>query len=137
MLTDELAIESWHGHAAPVHLPGENLIAEKPVAKDAAVAVGTIKTLCTSDVWKITKHGMHRIVLFLHIIKMCCMLIDFVLTNHALEHQESVEIFVLPRRCIVENSNRGVEHLIVSDHEQSWIEDGLFHVTHGLGSGTR
>ena len=135
MLTDELAIESWHGHTTPVHLPSENLIAEEPVAEDATVAVGAVQTLCTSDVWKVTKHGVHRIVLFLHIIKMCCMLVDFILTNHALEHKECVEVLVLPRWCIVENTDRGVEHLIVSDHEQSGVEDGLLHVEHGLGSG--
>ena len=39
---------------------------------------------------------------------------------------------MLPRWCVVEHSDGGVEHLIVSDHEETWVEDGLFSVEHGL-----
>lgn len=37
---------------------------------------------------------------------------------------------MLPRRSVVEDSNGGVDHLVIANHEQAWIVDSLLHIVH-------
>ena len=121
---------SGHGNSAPIHLAGEDLVAKEPVAENAAVAVRTVQALSASDIDEISEQGMHGVVLLANVIEVRAVLIDLVLAHHALQHQERVEVFVLPAGCVVEDTDGGVHHLVVADHEQARVEHSLFQVVH-------
>ena len=122
-IVDVIGIESRHCHSAPVHLSGKDLIAKQPVAENSTVRVGTVKAFGPSYIDKVAEQRVHGIVLLLDIIQMGAMLVDLITANHALQHQERVEILMLPARRIIEHSDRRVDHLVVANHEQTWIEN--------------
>ena len=53
---DVITVEGGDGHAAPIHLPGENLISKEPVTKDAAVTIRTVQAFGTSYIDQISQH---------------------------------------------------------------------------------
>jgi hypothetical protein len=120
-----VGVDCGKGDAAVVHLAREHLVAKEPVAEDSTVGVRAVKTLLSSDINKVTKHAVHTVVLFLDIIQVFGVHIDLVVTKHSLPHQKGIEVFMFPARCVVENTNTGVYHLIVSNHKQTRIKDSL------------
>ena len=78
---------------------------------------------------------MHRVVLLVHIVEVTGILVDSVGTEKVLEEQESIVVFVLHRWCIIEDTNVGVDHLVVSDEEKSGDVDSFLGV--GARSGIR
>ena len=76
---------------------------------------------------------MHGVVLFLHIVEVAGVLVDFVCADHALKQKEGVEVLMLPAGRVIEHSDRAVEHLIVTDHKQARVEHRLLRVEHRQG----
>ena len=59
---------------------------------------------------------MHSIILFLDVIQVCAVLIYLIATHHSLQEQERVKVFIFPTRRVIEDANRGVNFLIITDH---------------------
>lgn len=119
-----MRIDSWEANTAVVHLSSENLIAEEIVTKHTAVRVSEVVGISSGDIGKISEQSVHRVVLFVHIVEVFSILIDSVGAEHVLEQIESIIVLVLERWSIVENTNIGVDHLVISDHKDSWDVDG-------------
>ena len=102
---DVVAIDGWQADTTVVHLSCENLISKEVVAEDTAIRVSEIVRVCPCDIWKITEHGMHGIVLLVYIVKMSGILIDSVLTKQVLKEQEGVVVWMFDAWCIIENTN--------------------------------
>ena len=49
---------------------------------------------------------MHGIILLLNIVQMLTVLIDLVATDHSLKQKESIKVFMLPARSIIEDTDR-------------------------------
>jgi hypothetical protein len=43
------------------------------------------------------------------------MLVNSEVSEHALEEQEAVKVFVFPARSVVKYTDRGVDHLVITD----------------------
>jgi len=52
------------------------------------------------------------------------MLINAIVTEHVLEEEECIIVGILDGGSIVEDTNVGVDHLVVSDEEKSGDIDG-------------
>lgn len=124
-LVKVVAVDCGKGDAGVVHLAGEHLIAEEPVAEDAAVAVGAEQTLSSGDVNKVAEELVHGVVLLLTVVKMFGVFVDLVAAEHSLKEEEGVEVWVLPVGSLVKDTDGGVVHLIISDHKQAWVENGF------------
>ena len=65
-----MGVDCRESYTAVVHLPSEDLIAKEIVAEDASITIRAVYAFVTSDIWKVTNHGMHTIVLLFHIVDM-------------------------------------------------------------------
>jgi len=66
---------------------------------------------------------VHAVVLFFDIVEMFGVLVDSKRTKYVLKKQESVVILVLNARSIIENSDIGVVHLIITnEHKSGYID---------------
>ena len=80
---------------------------------------------------------MHGVVLLLYVIQVARHLIDSKVAIDSLEQKEGVEVRVFPAGCVIKNPNRGVNHLIVSYHQQTGIKDWLLLVEGWERAGAR
>ena len=127
-IVDVVAIDGGQAHTAVVHLASEHFVAEEPVTEDTAIAVRTVQALSSGNIDELTKESMHGVVLLLHIVDVLSVHVNLVVAEDSLQQQETVEVFVFPAWSIIEDTDRRVDHLIVTDHEQTRVEDGLLQV---------
>ena len=130
-LVDIVGVESGSGHANPVHLANEDLVTEEVATPDSAIRVGIVLASLSGHIDELTQNSLSGVVLLLSIVKMLSILLDIVVTNHMLQELEGVVVLVARGRGIVEDTNVGVVHLIVTHHEESgnvdaWVGVGLF-----------
>jgi hypothetical protein len=130
----EVRVNGGEANTAVVHLSSEDLVTEEVVSEDTAVRVSVVEGLGHGNIGKITKHCMHWVVLLLHIVKMASVLVNAVATEHVLEKEEWVVVSILDRGSIIEDTNVGVNHLIISDEEKSGNIDGSL-LAENLSSG--
>jgi len=133
-LIEVMGIDGWEMDSTVVHLSGEDLISEEVVSEKTSIRVGEVVALGSGHVWQVSHHGVHRVVLLVDIIEVLSVLVDSVGAEHVLEESKGVEVLILGGRGIVEHSDVGVVHLIISDHEQAWHIDWLLGV-HGIDRG--
>jgi hypothetical protein len=69
---------------------------------------------------------VHGTVLLLAIVEMLGVSVDRVISEYSLHQQEPVEIRVFPAWCIIEDTDRRVDHFVISDEEQSRVIDRFF-----------
>jgi len=129
-----VAVDSGQADTAVVHLAGEDLVTEEVVTENAGVGVSEVVGLSHSHIGQVTKECVHGVVLLLDIVEMLSVLVDSVGAEHVLEEEECVVVLVLDAGGVVEDTDVRVDHLVVSDHEQSWDEHGLLGST-GLDGG--
>mmetsp|Transcript_84400 Transcript_84400/g.116642 ORF Transcript_84400/g.116642 Transcript_84400/m.116642 type:complete len:304 (-) Transcript_84400:533-1444(-) len=122
-IIDVVTVNSWQAHTAVVHLSSKHFIAKEPVTEDTTITVGTVQALSSGHINQITKHSMHRVILLLDIVDMLGMLVNLVAAEHSLKKEEAVEVFMLPARSIVEYTDAGVDHFIVTDKEETRVID--------------
>ena len=91
-----MSIDGGKADTAVVHLACEYLVAEEVMSENTAVTVRTEDAFVTSDIRKVANHGMHRVVLLLHIVQMACIPLNIVAAENSLEQQEGIEILMLP-----------------------------------------
>ena len=87
-----VTIDGWQADTAVVHLSSEDLISEEIVSENTAVRVSEIVGIGPGNIWKITEHGVHGVVLLVHIVEVTGVLIDSVGTEEVLEEQESNQL---------------------------------------------
>ena len=121
-----MSVDGRQAHSTVVHLPSKDLIPKEIVSKDPTVSVRTEDTFVLRDIWKISKHSVHAVVLLLHIIQVLCIFINGETSKHSLQKQEGVEVFMVPVRGVVEDSNVRVDHFIITNEHQSRDEYRLF-----------
>jgi hypothetical protein len=127
-----VTVDGWEADTAVVHLSGENFVTKEVVTEDSGIRVSEIVRVSHSDIWEVTEESVHSVVLLGNGVQVLSMLVNSVLSENVLEEQESVVVLVLNGWSIIEDSNVGVIHLIISDEEHGWNVDGLVHV----GTGT-
>lgn len=130
-----VTVNGGQASTAVVHLSGEDLVTEEVVTKDAAIGVGEVVGLGHSDIGQVTEEGVHAVVLLLNIIEMLGVLVNSVGAKHVLEEHEGVEVLVLHGGSIVEDSNVGVVHLVITDEHEGRNVDSLIHVLSDTGGG--
>jgi len=116
-ITQIVGVDGWQADTAVVHLTGEDLIAEEVVSEDTAVRVSEVVRVSHGYVWKVSEKSVHRVVLLFDIIEMLSVFVDSVRAEHVLEEQEGVIVLMFDTRGIVEDSDVGVVHLIITDHK--------------------
>ena len=132
-LSDEVGVEDGGGHAGPVHLADEDLVAEEVTAEDGAVRVGVVAAHLASHIGQVSQEGVSSIVLLLAVIEMLSVLLDVVVTDHVLQKLEGVVVLVVDGWSVEEDTNVGVVHLIITHHEKSGHVDALVVVSRGGG----
>ena len=115
--------DSWEADTAIVHLSGEDFVSEEVVTEKTTVRVSHVVSVSSSNVNQVTEKGVHGVVLFVDIIEMFSVLVDSISTEHVLHELESEVILVFDTWSIIEDTNVGVDHLIISNHEKSWDVD--------------
>ena len=91
-----MSVDGGKADTAVVHLAGEYLVAEEVMSENTAVTVRTEDAFVTSDIRKVANHGMHGVVLLLHIVQMACIPLNIVAAENSLEQQEGIEILMFP-----------------------------------------
>jgi len=132
-----MAVNSGKADTAVVHLAGEDLVTEEVVAEKSAVGVSKVVGISHGHVGQVTEECVHGVVLLLDVIKMLSVLVDSVGAEHVLEEEECVVVLVLDAGGVVENTNVGVVHLVITDEEKGRSVDSLVSVGLGAGSGLR
>jgi len=66
----------------------------------------------------------------MNIVQMTSILINPILAEYVLKEEEGIVVLILNSWSIVENTNIGVNHLIVTDEEDGWNVNSLL----GIGS---
>jgi hypothetical protein len=54
---------------------------------------------------------------------------DFInskVTVDPLQKKERIKIRVFPAWSIIKDTNRGIYHIVITNHEKAWVEYGLF-----------
>lgn len=78
---------------------------------------------------------MHSAVLLCYVIEVLSVIHDVVGRENFLEELESVVVGMSKSRSVVEDSDVGIDHLIISDHEKGRVVNGSFGVSSGDGGG--
>lgn len=128
-----VGVDGGEADAAVVHLASENLISEEVVAEKTGVGVGVVFGVSHGHIDEVTEHGVHRVVLLLHVVQVLGVLVNSERSEHVLQQQERVVVGVLDAGGIVEHADVGVVHLIVTDEQHAGGVDVLLAV--GLGGG--
>lgn len=115
-----VGVDGWHVDTAEVHLSGEDLVSEEVVSEKTSVGVGKVVAVGSGDIWEVSEKGMHGVVLLVDIIEVLSVLVDSVGSEHVLQKEEREVVFMLGRWSIIEDTNVGVVHLIISDHQKTW-----------------
>ena len=127
-LSDVVRVEGRGSSADPVHLADEDLVSEQVRSPNTTVRVGEVLALLLGDVGKFSQDTLGGVVLLLAIVKMLSVLLDVVVTDHVTEELEGVVVLVVDRGSVVEDTNVGVVHLIVTHHQESGNVDTLVSV---------
>jgi len=130
-VVDVVTVDGGQADSAVVHLAGEHFVSKEPVSENTAITVRTVEAFSASDIDKFTEKSVHRVILLLDIIEVLGINIDLVVAEHSLQEQETVEVLVFPAGSVVEHTDRRVDHLVVTDHEEARVEDGLLEVQNG------
>jgi hypothetical protein len=104
-IIEVVRVDGWEANSAVVHLSGEDLISVEVVTEETAIRVCEVVRIGLGDIWELSEERVHRVVLLVGIIQVFSMLIDSVGAEHVLEEQEGVEVLVLSRWGIIEDSN--------------------------------
>ena len=54
--------------------------------------------------------------------------VNRIISENPLHEKKRIEILILPARSIVEDADRRIDHLIIANHKQAWIENWLLQV---------
>jgi hypothetical protein len=111
-----MPVNCGQSNSAVIHLSCKDLIAEEPVSENATIAIRTEKTFLARYINQISKENMHSIVLFARVIQVFRVSVNLIVTKHSLQQQERVKVWMLPTWSIVEDSNGGVNHFVITDH---------------------
>ena len=122
---DEVRVESGGSNTNPVHLTHENFVSEQPGSPKTAVGVGEVVASLSGHIGKFTEDGLSGVVLLLDIVEMLSVLLDIVVTDHVSEKLEGVVVFVVDGGSVIEDTNVGVVHLVVTHHKQRGSVDAL------------
>lgn len=113
-------------NSAIVHLSCEDFITVEVVTEDTSVWVSIIERVSSSDINKISKKGMHGVVLFLDIIQVFSIFVNSIRAKNVLKQKERVIIWIFDWRGIIENSNIAVNHFIISyEHKGRNVDRSL------------
>lgn len=138
-LIEVVRVDGGEANTAVVHLSSEDLIAEEIVTEEAVVGASEVVGVGSGDVGQVAEERMHRVVLLVDIVEVLGVLVNSVRAEHVLQEKEGVVVLVLHRGSIIEDTNVGVDHLIVSNEEDRGRVDGLLGVLGGglagLGQG--
>ena len=77
-IIDVMTIDGWQAYTTVVHLPSENLVSKEVVTENSAVRVGEVVRVSFGNIWQVSEHGVHRVVLLVDIIQMTGVLINSV-----------------------------------------------------------
>jgi hypothetical protein len=127
-IIQEVTVNSRETHSAIVHLSGEYFISEEVVAPYSTVRVCIVQTVSLSYINQITNQRMHWIILLMDIIEMFSMLVNSIVPKHMFQELKGIVVWVFDRGSIIEHTHIGVVHLIISNVEKSWSENGFFSV---------
>lgn len=116
-LVQVVRVDGGEADTAVVHLSSEDLVAEEIVTKHAVVRASKVVRIGSSDVGEVTEESVHRVVLLVDIVKVLSVLVHSVGTEHMLQEEEAVVVLILHRGSVVEDTNVGVNHLVISDEE--------------------
>lgn len=119
-VVEVMRVDGWKADSAIVHLSGEDLVSKEVVSEETTVRVSHVVAVGSGNIRKISKKRVHGVVLLVAVIQMLGMLIDSVGTEHVLKEEERVVVLVLDTWSIVEDTNVGVYHLVISDEEECW-----------------
>ena len=128
-IIDVVTIDGRQADTAIVHLTSENFVTEEVVTEDSAVRVGKIMGVGPGHIYQVTKHGMHRIVLLMNIIKMTSIFINSIGAEQVFEEQETIVVLMFDSWGIVENTNIGVDHFIITNKQDSWDIDWFLSIS--------
>jgi len=124
-LIDVVRVEGGGSHANPVHLTDEDLVSEEVATPDSAVRVGEVVAGLLGDIDELTKDGLGSVVLLLSVIEVLSVLLDIIISNHVSQKLEGVVVLMVDGRGIIEDTDVGVVHLVITHHEESWNVDAL------------
>ena len=79
---DVVTVDCGHANTAVIHLSNENFISEKVVAPNSTIRVWEVVGICDCHIWEDSKHTVMRIVLLFHTVKISCMSVNSVVTEH-------------------------------------------------------
>jgi len=121
----EVSVDGGQADTTVVHLTGEDFVTHEVVSENTAVGVGEEVRVGDSHVDEVGEEGVLGVVLLLAVIEVLGVLVDSVASEDVLEESEGVVVFVVDRGGVVEDSNVGVVHLIISDKEERRGVDAL------------
>ena len=75
-------------------------------------------------IWELSEHCLEGVVLFGNIVQVLGVVLDVVVAKDVLEKLEGMEVWVGIAWGIIEDSDVGVDHLVISGEEKSWGIDG-------------
>jgi hypothetical protein len=119
-IVEVMSIDGRHVNTTVVHLSSEDFVSKEVVSEDTSIRVSVVMAVSSGDIYEVTKQSVHRVVLLVDIIQMLSILINSVGSEHVLKHEERVVVFISNTWSIIEDSDVGVVHLIISDHQKSW-----------------
>lgn len=77
-IVDIVTINGWQADTAVVHLSSEDLVTEEVVTENTTVRVGEVMRVSFGNIWQVTEHRVHRVVLLVNIVQVTGVLIDSV-----------------------------------------------------------
>lgn len=128
-----VGVDGGEADTTVVHLTGEDLVTHEVVSEETTVGVGLEVRVRDSDINELAKKGVLGVVLLLDVVDVLGVLVDSVRAEDVLEESEGVVVLIVHRGGIVEHSDVGVVHLIVSHEEERRSEDAV--LIRGLESG--
>jgi len=127
-VVEVVRVDGGEADTAVVHLSGEHLVTVEVVSENAAVGVSIVVSVGVGDINEISEKSVHRVVLLLDIVKVLSVLVNAVVTEHVLQKKEAIVVSVLNAGGVVEHTNVGVDHLVISNKEKSRDVDGFLRV---------
>ena len=130
---DVVRVVGGCGDTNPVHLADEDLVAEEVAAPETTVRVSEVLASLSGHIGELAKDALGRVVLLLRIVEMSGVLLDVVVTDNVLHQLEGVVVLVVDTWSIVEDTNVGVIHLVVTHHKERGSVDALLVVVASAG----
>lgn len=137
-----VGVDGGQADTTVVHLTGEDLVTHEVVSEETTIGVGLEVRVRDGDINEVGEESVLGVVLLLSVVEVLGVLVNSVRAEDVLEESEGVVVLVVHRGGIVEHSDVGVVHLIVSHEEERGGEDavlvgglkgrGLLHGTESL-----